>query len=406
MKSLRFWDRRAGYSLASVGLLLGMIAPSVLPAFASAAQLTSRSMALSSSVVSDTGVTYDIKFTAPGSIDVGGGVGIEFCSDSPIVGQSCTHPTGLSASSATLTDVKVNGTTLGANKGSIAKTAATVTWTSVSSGTYSGGDSVEIVLANITNPSTANSALYARFTTYQAANISGFTGGATVGTYTDSGAVATSITNPILVQAAVKETMTFCVSGDVGGTGPTGNCGTDANGGSAVNVTSPSITLGHGTPAALDSSQIDTAADWAQISTNAVSGAIVSMKNTNSGNCSGLFRTGASSCEIAGAGGTAVTFANGDAKFGVRLSNTGDAPFSQATPTGTITPVAPYDGGSGTQYGMGSGVTGTYGDPIFNTTSAPIANKNVKLTFGAGAAPTTPAGIYRATVNLIATGTF
>jgi len=406
MKSLRFWDRRAGYSLASVGLLLGMVAPSVLPAFASAAQLTSRSMALSSSVVSDTGVTYDIKFTAPSSIDVGGGVGIEFCDDSPIIGQACNHPAGLSASSATLTDVKVNGTTLGANKGSIAKTADTITWTAASSGTYSGGDSVEIIVGSITNPSTANSALYARFTTYQSADISGFTGGATVGSYTDSGAVATSITNPILVQAAVKETMTFCVSGDVGGTGPTGNCGTDHNGGSAVNVTDPKITLGHGTPAALDSSAIDTASDWAQISTNAVAGAIVSMKNTNDGNCSGLFRAGASGCDIAGAGGSAVTFNNGDAKFGMYLGSAGDAPFSQATPTGTITPITAYGGGTGTQYAMGSAVTSTYGDPIFNTTSAPIANKNVKLTFGAGASPTTPAGIYRATVNLIATGTF
>jgi hypothetical protein len=369
-------------------------------------------MALSSSVATDTGVTYDIKFTAPTGINVGGGVGIEFCNDSPIVGQACTAPPGLTSASATLTDVLVNGTTLGANKGSIAKTAHTVTWTAASSGTYSAGNTVEIVLANITNP-TATGPLYARFTTYQAANIGGFTGGATVGTYSDEGAIATSITTGIGVTATVKETMTFCVASTAtaalatGGSGPSGSCGADANGGTATGLDAGNIglTLGHGSPAALDTSATDTAADWAQISTNAASGAVVNLKNTNGGNCNGLFRTGASGCDIAGVGGTASAITQGTAFFGLNLSKVNtSAPFSNATATGTLAGVAPYT--TGGQYGLTSATTGTYGDPLFNTSGAPIANRNVLLTFAASAAPTTPAGIYQATMNLIATGTF
>jgi hypothetical protein len=137
------------------------------------------------------------------------------------------------------------------------------------------------------------------------------------------------------------------------------------------------------------------------------------MTNTNGGSCNGLWRAGAT-CDIVGAGSSAITFANGDAKFGLGLAAATNAPFSVSTPTGTITIASGYNGGAGSvsgttstldHFGMGAGVTGTYGDQIFSSTT-PVANRNVGMTFAAGAAPTTPAGKYSATMNLIATGTF
>lgn len=410
MKALRFLDRRAGYSLASIGLLLGMVVPAVLPAFASASIVTSRSVELSSSAAAQANVNYKVTFT-PATTEATGYVVIFFCNDSPIPGQTCTAPTGLSASSATL------GAASDASSAITQKAAAKVEIDDSTTHLTSGTPAVFELQAihNPTNPTdgSGSNGLYARIQTYANstdADAAYAAGAASTTGIVDEGGVAMSITSSIGVTATVRETMTFCVAGNVGmnAAGPSGNCGVDASGGSATGLDTSDVglTLGHGTPAALDSSALDTASDWAQISTNAASGAVVRMTNTNGGNCSGLFRTSASGCDIAGAGTSAATIAPGNALFGMRLGTVGSAPFSVATPTGTLTPLAPYDGGSGTQYGMGTNVTSTYGDPIFNTAAAPIANKNVKLTFAASAAPTTPAGIYQATMNLIATGTF
>jgi hypothetical protein len=407
MKSFRFLDRRAGYSLASLGLLLGIVVPSLVPAFASAAQLSARSITLSSSLVSATNTTYEVKFHATTAV---GAFVVDFCNDSPIPLQTCTAPTGFSVSGvgtstggATATDMNLNSTH------STVKVAETI-----------GADSdVDVVLTGITNPSVATSStvgFYARIVTYDtsAHATSEYTYNATDegADAKDDGGIAMAITNGIGVTAAVRETMTFCVSGDDGAhAGPSGACGADG-GGSAVAVSDPKLTLGHGTPAALDASQTDTASDWAQISTNASSGAVVRMTNNNV--CGGLERlgepnygTGTAACDIApvGAGTAAAAITGGNALFGMLLSSASNAPASVATPTGTLAPDALYDGTS-THYGMGSDVSATYGDPIFDTASAPVANKNIKLTFAASASPTTPAGIYKATMNLIATGTF
>ncbi len=399
MKSIRFLDRRLGFSFAAVGVLFGMVAPSLLPAFASAATLSSRSMAMSSSASAATGVSYDLTFTAGTSITSGGGVAIEYCSNSPLIGDACTAPTGFDASAATLTDVKVATTSLASNKGTIVASTNHVVWTAATGGTFSASQSVEIILAGITNPSTANSNLYARVTTYtNTSNLGGFTGGATLGTYADYGAIATSITNSIGVSAAVLETMTFCVSG----VAPTKGCGT---GPSPTVPTTPSLTLGHGSPLALDASEVDTGTVYAQLSTNAASGAIVTM--TNDTGCGGLKRTGATGCDIPAIGSTATaipTLSTGG--FGLNISSSSIAQTGAGEGFGTITPAILYGNATSTNYGMDStAVSGPYGDPIFSST-APVANLNVPLQFGAAAATTTPAGLYKANMNLIATGTY
>ena len=75
MKSLRVFDGHLRYAVLAVTLVLAVVAP----AFASAAQLTERSIALSSSSKAATGVSYNIKFTQ--TTNAGAAV-IQFCTNS------------------------------------------------------------------------------------------------------------------------------------------------------------------------------------------------------------------------------------------------------------------------------------------------------------------------------------
>lgn len=375
-----FLADRAAYGFGAVALLLALVVPGVFPAFASAAQLQSRSMELSTSGAGATNVKYTLGLTTQDGDATS--VVIDFCNDSPIIGQVCTAPVGFDASSVASADGAVTGST-----------ASTIKF--VPTTPLSGAATVEFT--GITNPTSATTlatGFYARVTTYadnDFGNTSGtaYSGPQAVGTTVDDGGIAMAITPDIAVTAAVRETMTFCVSG----TAPTKDCG---------GTDSPSLSLGHGTPKALDSSAVDTATNYAQISTNASSGAVVRMSNSNV--CGGLHRAGAlaSVCDIA-AVGTAAAIANGEAKFGL---NVGDGTIvASSGGTGDTTADADYSGSS--LYGMvTANVTSDYGDEIFNTGGAPINNVNVPLTFAAGASNTTPAGLYSATINLVATGTY
>lgn len=390
MKISRLLDRRAGFSIASFLLLAAMIAPSILPVFASAATLTARSVAMSSSATSAAGAQYTVSF---GTSATTSAVIIDWCSDSPIIGVACTAPTGFNAGSAT-----VAFTSAGYKLAGTVSTTGTTAAHTVISGTTaaSGAGTMTFTLTTITNPSTLGS-FYARIYTYPSTT-TGYTSATNYGTATDTGGVAMATTNAIGVSAAVKEALTFCVTA----ASPTAAC---ANAASSV----PGIVLGHGTPLALDSSATDTAINYAEISTNASGGAIVYMTNSNT-TCGGLRRVsaGATLCDIAPQT-TAASAPSilGTAKFGM---NVGAQDNSLSGATGTIAASAPYSTAS--QYGMNwvsgnaTGVGSTYGDPIFNTSGAPISNVFVPLTFAASVSNATPAGLYSATMNLVATGTF
>jgi hypothetical protein len=223
-------------------------------------------------------------------------------------------------------------------------------------------------------------------------DLSGNTGPTVYGTPQDAGGVAMSTTNDIGVSATVMESMTFCTAAAT----PAANC---------VGASAPSLVLGSGSPVALGTTT-STATAYAELSTNASAGAVVNMKNSN--DCGGLRRVlaGATACDIA-ATNTANALADGAGMFGL---NVGAADTSLTGATGTLTALAPYSTPS--QYGMtysgttGSGVSSVYGDPIFNSGGAPVSNVFVPLTFAANASNVTPAGVYSANMNLIATGTF
>jgi hypothetical protein len=388
MKSIRFLERRTVSSVLALAMLLGIASPALVPLSVSADQISARSIQMSTTTASATAVKYKVTFTPVTTVDT---VVVEFCGNSPVLTESCTAPAGFTSASA----ASDRGTAVVGFSGATNSTRVTDATTH-----FTGGNPETVELSGITNPNNTVTSFYARIITYPNSATAGTQHSAisTYGTYTDAGGVALSVTEPIQVSAIIRETLTFCVRK----TAPTAGC---TGGGS------PTVALGHGTPAALDATATNTDTVNAQLSTNAISGAVVRMKNSNS--CGGLHRIGAvsTSCEIPAVTTGTSTIPLGTAKFGMAVGTASNA-TGGSTPTGTLASVGNYTG-AGSTYGMDytassttNGVSSDYGDPIFNSSGAPVSNKNIGLTFAATASPDTPAGTYTADMSLIATGTF
>src|SRR4051812_866048 len=92
-------------SRATIIAMVLSTAQMVLPSQALASgQITARSLCLTLSPASATGVTYTFTFTPPTSGNVGA-IGFEFCAEDPLQGTTCTKPTSMSTTSASLTSV-------------------------------------------------------------------------------------------------------------------------------------------------------------------------------------------------------------------------------------------------------------------------------------------------------------
>ncbi len=376
VNSSRVLNRRVGYVAIIVFILLLTF---VMSALASASLVTERSIEPSSSSVSATNVTYGVNFT---SVDAANAFVIDFCSNTPLIGQTCTSPTGfdVSAADATTTgfteEQALDNNTLRIT-GSIAATTA-----------------VSVNVTGIVNPSVAGP-MYARIVTYDSdTNADTYQSDDLGSGVVDSGSVAMSITPTIGVSGSVLESMTFCVAKNM----ISANCDLTDN-------QPPAIKLGEvvGDNTVL-STDVSEGIIYTQISTNAVSGAVVSLKSGATG-CGGLRRMGApSACDIAPAQTSGIS--PGEAKFGVKLvpaANTG------SNPGGILRAINNYNDSTFTlNYTVGdtAGVTGAYGDPFFDTNGGPANGKNMALTFGAAISQTTPAGSYSTDLSLIATGRF
>ncbi len=365
--------RLLGVLAGCVGLFVGF------SSLASAAQLPSRSVQLSSASAAATGVTYAFEFTVNAAANA---FVIDFCSNSPQIGTECTAPAGMTVASATAPTSGFTKTAMDANTLALAATveaSSTVTFT----------------LDGVTNPS-ASGLVYARITTYNSLeNALLYTSADVGGGSVDGGTVAFSITDTIGVSGSVMESVTFCVSGKEIGS----NCS---------GVERPVLRLGEqvGDVVALTSSAVSEETIYAQVSTNAVSGVTVNLKSSAL-NCGGLMRAGgASACDIKPALDQGILA--GEARFGVKVASADD--------TGT-NPSGVFGAASGSMYGASrfslnfiagnaTGITSTFGDPFLDTNDEPANNKNVALTFGASIADGTPAGLYSTDLSLIAAGKF
>lgn len=389
------------FILATVVASLSIV-PLFAPSVAAGGQVTARSIQLSNATPSATGVTYNVSFKATSAATVGG-VLIDFCYDSPVINSgTCTFPTGFtlgtSVSVSGLTGFTTNTgwvTTNSLQCGAAASNFQVLELTNATAYAPSSFSSTPInfQITSVTNPSvTAPATFYARIYTFDTAAHTpsagtycptGTTRGSSFTGNIDYGGVALSTSSAITITATVQESLTFCVSKAAPGSGCSG-------------TSTPTLTLGTGSPKILDSASVYTDTAYTQISSNASSGVVVALKVTSSGTCAGLSRDGGSTCGIPGNGAFGAITA-GTAAFGLNVADgTGG--------TGTVSHNSNY-GTTGGSYGMSTSTYSTYGDPIESSSSA-TANVNSLLTYGATASATTPSGVYTTTESLIATGTF
>lgn len=380
MEYRRLLGRNARYIVVALALVLAVILPTIV----SAAQLTQRSIALSSSSADADGVTYTVQFTPPSNAAA---FVVDFCSNSPAVGQPCTAPVGFSASSVSSTTV--NFTDVAALDANTVRVTGSITQPTP----------VSVNLDNINNP-TNSGTLYARIVTFDTVvNANAYESEVVVAGYqmtgkVDEGGAAIAITDTVGVSGAVLESITFCVSGAA----ITDACET---------TTTPVLSLGEqvGDVYALQPGTVSEGSIYTQISTNAASGAVVNLKSSAL-DCGGLVRAGApTSCDIGpaltdGVDGTA-------ARFGVRVLPGAD--LAGATGLFQAATASAYNGTSYTlnfAAGNATGVTSVFGDPFLDTGNAPANGKNMELNFGASVTNDTPAGLYSTDLSLIATGKF
>ncbi|HJP96440.1 MAG TPA: hypothetical protein VJ843_03635 [Candidatus Saccharimonadales bacterium] len=355
--------RRAVYSASALALAVATLIPS-LSAKVSAAQVTSRSIQMSSSTAGNTGTSYDVKFTTA-TTGVIQGVVVDFCDETPLIGDAtCTKPTGFSVGTPTVTGV--TGLTAGTWTAGQLNTNRTLTLTNSSGASVNSGTAVEFTLTTATNPSTANHTFYARILTYATpGGATGYVAG-TEGSYIDYGGVALATGTPIVITARVMESIAFCVYKT--------SCGDD-----------PSFTIGNANNV-LDTSAVYTKTVNFSLATNAQSGADIFLKG-------GTLTSGSNT--IAAKGATAGAITAGTAAFGLYLSTLGT----------NVTATSPYSS-TASNYALDTpNTTSTYGQQIAGM-SGPTNTSVTTLTYGATASNTSAAGIYTATHQLIATGRF
>lgn len=359
-------------------------------AIAMAAPLTVMSITPTSGSTEATNVNYTLTFTPDQNA---GAVVIDFCDNTPVLGQSCTGPLGLD----------VDAVTAGSGGHTIDVATDTNTIVAVKAGITA--DTPETLTFNgITNPTDAEP-IYARIVTYaNSTNAAGYTdtNPGAVGPVVDNGSVSMYFNDTVVVQGTVLETMTFCVSSAV----ITANC---------ANATTPTVTLGEGVPKALVAGTVSTGSIHTQMNTNASGGAVVRLKSSSP--CGAIMRQGTTNCDIAAALQAGVLDDNNTAAFGVRLNAVTTA-VDAVNPIGTL---AAYDidgvGGTPAYYDTTNyylnwndddsvGVTSVIGDPLLYTAGEPATGQNMELTFAATIGTDTPAGIYSTDLSLIAVGTF
>lgn len=390
MKNVKTISGITGRMVVVAALVLAAIAPSILAVVASAATATERSIALSNTSRGTQGVNYEVSFKG---VDAALAFAVKFCSNSPLISQTCTAPAGFNATGAVSVTPNYTDVTGSTNN-------------FVVTGPVNALAETKVVVSQINNPEVAE-VLYARIVTFTGADAAAAEENAVAYANSnaapsdpltgkvDEGAVAISITDTVGVSGVVLESMTFCVSGAA----ITDECKT---------TTPPVLRLGEtvGSTIALTPNVVSTGSIHTQISTNAATGAVISLKSSAL-NCGGLLRAGApTACDILPALQTGVTDAA--ASFGVR---TAAATNTGTNPTGDLAPVA-GSGYNDTTYALNyttgntAGVTSTFGDKFLDTAGLPANGKNMELTFAASVTNNTPAGLYSTDLSMIATGKF
>ncbi len=397
--------RRPAYAVSALVLAFASLLPFTLSQSASAYGIVGdRYIKISDSTNGFADAIYEVGFETSTADDVGGVV-IEFCSNSPIIGDACTAPAGFTVdddnllldSQTGLTGFSVDTTNSTVNRIILTRTPAA----------DGGGTSAVFVFGDggangITNPTTTNTTFYGRILTFdtqagaqQYAPTDIDNGGAN--TVVDAGGVALSTVAQITVTAKVQERLVFCVY--------TTGAGNDCNAKSGT-----AVTLGDENGVLSAAGEfVDTTAKFS-IQTNATGDAVVRMKGDT---------LTSGSYTIDAAGDTALSTPAAPAEFfgmcNYQSAGTGlaaDGPYDGGTgdcSTTTNTSGTASTGGSGTaQFAFdtdpANGTGSTYGQAIATKAAGDFSTGT--LAFVGQVANTTEAGIYTTTLTFIATGTY
>ena len=367
--------------LLSVALVvLAVVAQTLTPSLASASQITLRSLTLVANGATGGSlpggvVNHAFAFTLPGGSSVGS-IKFEYCTTPADTGiLTCTIPTGLVTTSATLnnqtgaTGFTMVNTTNGAPY--ITRTAANVSATTA----------VTYQLNTVTNPTSTNGETFF-------VRISSYLSTTATGSPIDSGSVAAATNRGIDLTGTMPESLVFCAGATVGTTSSVPDCSTITTGAVAFDALfSPTNTA--------------TASSQMAASTNAGSGYVITVNGltlTSGGNTI----TGMS---------TATTRAYGVSQFGLNLKLNTTA--TSTVPVGAEVATA----SNGTNY-RGQAVTGyntvdtfkfVTGDTVANSANGGASGSDAQIftvSYIVNVPGSQPAGTYTSTLTYICTPTF
>lgn len=333
-------------------VVLAISALSLGPQLASAAQLTNRSMS-ESNPAGGAASAHTFKFTAGSTASIGS-IGFLYCTTAT---GSCTTPTSLLTTSATLT--QQNGATgfsmVNGTNGSpyIDQSPAVV---------INAGTVLTYTLSNITNPTPNNTEYYVRITTYTGSD--GATGA------TDTGVVAVSTSTPLSFTGTTPESLIFCV-----GTSITSDC---------TSISGSSVDFGVFSPLATS-----TGNSVMQSSTNAANGYNIVVNGTT-------LASGANQIPFIA---TTAASQTGQSQFGMNLrSNTAPISFG-ADPSG------PGSGSYATGYNTVNQYKLQTGDTVA-TAAGPTDVNTFTSSYVVNINAAQAAGVYTTTLTYVCTANF
>lgn len=415
MTQIRNLMKRSGFLLSALTLLAAFLVgdAAIFTHKASAANITSRSLSLSSSAngTVTTGTPgsgtngekakHTFRFNLGTSGGTIGSIVIMYC-DSPIPASgSCTTPTGLDASHVaaiasggggytgtlsvdTATANASLPTTQGLCNGSGTTRTNCIALKMASPTAQTGTPTITLPFGGgasdyITNPSTDNQTFYARITIYSTT---------TYGTLLDSGSVASSTAQQIDITAKVQEKLNFSVASSF-----------TANSGSQCTPLSGTGDLALGDASGvLDSGTAYDNYSYFKVSTNALNGTAIQYSGDTLKSGSNTI-TGLASETVSTPGtsqfGLGLDMANANTSF---TNLTAASGYDEAAGAINGTPVAKFNF-----------ATGSLTSPV--TIASAATNTTITCDWGAvryigNISTTTPPGIYTTTITYIAVPTY
>jgi hypothetical protein len=367
--------------LLSVALVvLAVVAQTLTPTLAGAAQITLRSLTLVANGTTGGSlpggvVHHAYAFTLPGGSNVGS-IKFEYCTTPADTGVlTCITPTGLTTTSATLssqtgaTGFTMVNTTNGAPY--ITRTAASVGATTA----------VTYQLNSITNPSAVNGeTFFVRISSYLATNATG--------SAIDSGSVAAATSRSIDLTGTMPESLVFCAGATVSTTVGVPDCSTITTGAVAFNnLFSPTDTA--------------TATSQMAASTNAGSGYVITVNGPT-------LTSGANTITAMGTNGLG---SNGISQFGLNLR--ANTVLTSTIAIGTEVAAAAngtnYRGQAFTDYNVVDQFKFVTGDTVARSDNGGLGGSDAQIftaSYIVNVPGSQPAGTYTTTLTYICTPTF